>query len=175
MRGLLRGVCAVLFVHSGLSWAQGITDDNINFPSYRGWGDLRGCIQNCLNCDNWGCYRTSVKTSSGCSTNKCICSPSHLWSALQFAYSCGISDCKDYDDARLANDTVWQYCSSKGHTSILAPVTATGSSTMAGTFTATTTKTVTAVSTIFASNGGVSVALVPFRCFVVILKTRRAS
>src|SRR5438034_3326799 len=83
--------------------AQGIVDDSINLPSAPGWGDLRGCIQVCLNCDNMECFHNSVKTTSGCSTNKCLCSPSHLWNGLKFAYDCALADCKDYNDALLAN------------------------------------------------------------------------
>jgi hypothetical protein len=136
--------------------SQGIVDDSINFPGASNWGDLTGCIQVCLNCDNWGCYHNSVKTTSGCSTNKCLCSPSHLWNALQFAYSCTLDLCKDYSDAQLANDTVMAYCSSRGYTSVLPPVTAvdTGVSISTLIYTVTTTVGVTTVTQ--ASSGRVS-------------------
>lgn len=102
---------------------QGIADDSINIPSAAGWADLKSCAHTCLTCADMGCYHNSVLSTSGCATNKCLCSPSHLWNALDFAYSCTLDSCKDYGDAQLAKDLVQGYCAARGYTSVQAPVT----------------------------------------------------
>ena len=104
--------------------AQSIDPNTIDFSTAPGWENFAECVRTCLNCEGWGCSRHSAKTISGCKTNECLCSPSHLFTALKTAYSCGVELCKDYSDAKIANDTVMAYCSERGYTKVMAPVTA---------------------------------------------------
>ena len=124
LAGLSSGTILLLSIIRVQVLAQSIDPNAIDFSTVPEWDNFADCVRVCLNCEGWGCAHTSVKANSGCKTNECLCSPSHLFTALKFAYSCGVELCKDYSDAKIANDTVMAYCSDRGYSKVLAPVTA---------------------------------------------------
>lgn len=96
---------------------QAIDQDAVEFSIVPGWTDLRTCVRNCFG-ECGPC--TGPEDTLGCRTNRCMCSPSQLFTGLQYVDTCVRDACKNLDDVQLANHTFIAYCSMKGYTKIKA-------------------------------------------------------
>ncbi|KXJ88974.1 hypothetical protein Micbo1qcDRAFT_206564 [Microdochium bolleyi] len=136
---------------TGPAASQSTGTDYILLVTDPNYTDLSQCAQTCLQCTAFDC--SSVVTESQCTTNKCLCRPSYLGTALNFAYTCVKDRCKDLSDAQAAQDTYKAYCAAKGYTSVLAPEGTTGTASVSY---VTVTQTVTALGPGATSGGSVS-------------------
>ncbi|KAH7097671.1 hypothetical protein BKA62DRAFT_674869 [Auriculariales sp. MPI-PUGE-AT-0066] len=91
------------------STAAPTNETTIDLTSAEGYADLRACAQKCV-----GFVPNNQAVQ--CGTNFCLCTPSHLYDALNFVYTCTHKRCDNLDDAEDARSLVQQYCANRGYT-----------------------------------------------------------
>ncbi|KAH7094248.1 hypothetical protein BKA62DRAFT_42594 [Auriculariales sp. MPI-PUGE-AT-0066] len=76
--------------------AQTIDRDEVKIgSSVVGFDDLPGCAHVCV-------AANQVGSKLGCKTNKCMCGPNYLASAIQVGYDCAVKGCDNYGAAQDA-------------------------------------------------------------------------
>ncbi|KAH7094249.1 hypothetical protein BKA62DRAFT_775505 [Auriculariales sp. MPI-PUGE-AT-0066] len=90
--------------------AQTIDRDEVKIgSSVAGYDDLPSCARSCI-------AQSRVGSKLRCETNKCMCGPDNLASAIQVGYDCAVKGCDNYGAARDAANIVKAYCSGLGYT-----------------------------------------------------------
>ncbi|KAF8459193.1 hypothetical protein BDZ91DRAFT_835672 [Kalaharituber pfeilii] len=110
----------LVFILIGLSYGQELNDDPINFRDLDvDWSAYPTCVANCfLRCSVDSPCRNTI--TSGCATNKCLCSTKIWKDAQRKAGSCGFGCSFNLVDSEIAEELFIQYCQMKGYERVYA-------------------------------------------------------